>query len=164
MKTLCGMPGERYTLRIGICACSNTYRGKFQNCKLGVASLAGKSLPLPLLFTLEEVAIPEDDHHPTLRTRRCHFFLDHDPPTPDWESHVVWLETMAMFHRRRSKDGWQYSNWFGRWDGKEWSGKRDWTRNRPPAPTEIFRQIQRILQSMKATELRTWLTRLRPVV
>lgn len=68
------------TLRLGICSCATFYHGQFHDSTVELRN--GR------LFRIKEVIVPENDHFQTLRSKRCHFFLDTHRHVEDrgWET------------------------------------------------------------------------------
>lgn len=72
---------KRYTLKLGICGCTQYFHGKFEGQSFILDLVANQKLFEPIEFTLKEILVPENVHGYVLRDRLCHFFLDvHEYP------------------------------------------------------------------------------------
>lgn len=148
---------EPVVLRVGVCSCSERYRGRLNNQIV----TAGRRR-----FLLREVSIPEDENLETLLISRCHFFVDlhyGDFLTcvkltrPKGDFFLLLISMKDTVRRipnyRKPEDGFEI---------REYGTARELRRcrRRPPPRGEILRAIVVLLKTMRGKMLNQWLERM----
>lgn len=62
-------------LRVGICACTDSYHGEFSDQIWVIDTLDEKKVS-QIILQIKEVCIPETHQQAALTSSRCHFFVD----------------------------------------------------------------------------------------
>lgn len=132
-------------IRVGICGCLNLYHG----------DLGGRGMNIgghP--FRLEEIRLPDEMWHTaSIKTRRCHFFIDraddvddgrcaNEPPHIFLERHDLVLSSSKRSEKLVN------DTYFGMRGGE------------PKTPLGIARQIRGLIAEMSQRDRRAWLRRM----
>ena len=151
----------RYTIRLGICACTTFYHGAFEGLRLKLPGLPG-------VYGIVEVTIPEGrgrgemSQEEALKKARCHYFLDVHVVAASsparYDTTLILCELVPNGEGRKEKlyrvcvPGRRYIRRFVEWQD----------RAHPPSREEIRQAAQKLAREMREARRPVWLQRMTP--
>jgi len=142
------MAGEQ-ELRIGICSCTEFYRGQLQNQELTIPGI-------PSSFRVNEIIIPNQERWESIHQNRIHFFLDLHSAGKTYDTELALIN---LYPNKGGRDklliGMSYGTAVAFYE--DWAGQPQ-----PPTVNELLGTIPEIAMRQSRERVRSWLTRMTP--